>query len=267
VADNTYLSPPRISTVARYVTIRVRNTSYLVFGIILLMIGILTIIAAESSKAYGVGALLCLAGIVLMIIYIYFPSTKPYIVGASENVYICHHCGRLLIYDEAIILPTSENPQYLPAILREHNILVKILLGVAIFILLIVKLFALIIDIALKTKDTEQSITAKIDEMIARISTVQPRPPQGCEIMVLGLTGPLGYTLEVQILKCGYYYTVHCVECLKKYHPKLYEVLTKEGEGKAIVVSNRVKKEFLVATRKFAMKSDEEFLERVMGAI
>ncbi len=263
VADYTMLSPPKISTVARYITRRERDIRFVLFGFLLMLFGVLLILAEKI----GVGFFFLIIGGILVVLYIYFPSFKPYVIVASENVYVCHHCGKLLTYDEAIMLPTQEAPRFLLGTFRERNILVRFLLGFAILILLIAKLFAIIVDIALKKRGTEESISAKIDEVIARLSTTQLKTPKGCEIITLGIRGPYGYTLEVKILKCGYHYTVHCIDCLRKHHPHLYEALTEEGEEKAIVVSSEIRRRFLVSPRKFAFKSEIEYLKHMMKLV
>lgn len=145
--------------------------------------------------------------------------------------------------------------------------MVKILLSIAIFFLLIAKLFAYILDMALKKRGTEQSFVARIDEIIRSLSRIHRKPIAEAEVLTLGILGPFGYTLEINILKHGYYFTVHCIDCLKRYHPKLYEAITSKGEEKAIIASDRIKQNFLKSPDKFSIKADEDYLDRIMKHI
>ncbi len=217
--DKSNISSPRI-TMRMPIYRTVYNMMYLIFGLLLLLVGILSAAAIGEFSASNIGIYLTIIGFLFIMLYFLFPTTAPYVAPKSENMYICHHCGKLLAHNEAIILPTGESPQFLPA-------------G-------------------------------------GGVGSVSRRPvrikiPPGAELVTLGILGPFGFTMEIKVLRYGFYFDVHCIKCLKKYHPGIYNMLTSRGEVPAIIASEEAKKIFLTSPRKYAVKFGEEFIRVVMG--
>jgi len=108
--DEYTIVSPRGSTIeARRIVERTKaNIIAILIGIIVIVFAFVTLFMGVSKIIVGalliIGILILLAGL---------PRTEEMAVSAGEQIFICHHCGKVVLETEAIILRIEgEYPMY-----------------------------------------------------------------------------------------------------------------------------------------------------------
>jgi len=186
----------------------------------------------------------------LVMFQILLPTFIKISIGAREYMFRCSRCGKLLSYNEAIVVPDESYPIYDKYLERTYlpnytGLIIAMLLGI---ILVIVTYL-----VALSTMETTIiGIVATIIGVVIGVLSaflmlpIKRKIPE--KVLEITVKGKFGGIITERFKLLGYGYVVYCIDCLKKYrkqiHSRLSDIAKNYGEVELQGLLEELRKKF-----------------------